>query len=1035
MKIFLGGQEAIRGYLLQTIASLLESLKDDAGWTNLELEPEDDSEKVDIKFHYPDKERVIQVKSSINRINLTKIKKWCDELKTSTKADEYELKLFGPSYTEGAFAQILSGDYNGVKLTKPELIRLDNLIEICAYRISKFVFNEGNLITPLLGEDIVKNLITELLVSSTTKIIISREDLKCKIFEIISQFKDVLQVSVTVDDLKRIRSEYFEFLKDEINENPFMGISTDIESVLTKPNLLDYYIPAQLQKYDMDLKDNEVKLKKLQDRFEVNKVLHKNDRIILLGPPGSGKTTLLKRILLQCIESVKDKKINDNLELNYNPIYLRCKNIKINEFSSFSEILPSSLFNTEISENLEHFKFFINDLIFNKKAILIVDGLDEISDVQLRIKFVQYLLRFIKKRSSVKVLITSREPGFRILKDYVSENFTIFSISDLDIDGIYNLTVKWYRIFFGKKKTYQKEVDSLIDNITKTKSILELSKNPLLLTTLLFLKHSRGIIPANKTALYDEIINLLIKTWNIVGYSPLNLYEVKAQLSFLAYTMTIQKKNYIYQAELIDNIQMARKQMPDVLAYTKHSPEDFISRVESRSSLIILSGRELRDGLLTEKYEFKHKTFQEFLTAYAVVKGYYPNRKSTDNIITILQQKFTNDNWVEIIPMVAVLMGRDANLLIKALIENIKTNKETSLLFMDPSKKALFQCILDEVQIDKNLAKDTLLFILKSSTWSYIYVEKLLFLLKGKFKDTFIELIKSLFMKNENLIDYGDLLAQIYKNLYYEEYENLPLNIIKEQLESDLVQNQIKSLLSLMVFAADLQDINQIKSKQKEELYNLGNKIARMIIKCDEKIVKFCAIWAITQFLIKELWDPNENQEFYNRVLNLWIKEENEDINYILSWSVITLPIISKSKISIAYNDTIKLRIMKNLNVEPNDLYKFYKLQKSYIAALFLAFYLDILTPGEIVKKIISYFNVLINCIDISYKSKEIINRDFKPFIPLLRALGKPAEPLLNEFEDIMNLEEGVYFYPKELSKQTFPQLLYLKDDSKLVGN
>ena len=58
----MGGPEAIRGYLLQTIISLLESLKEDEGWTNLELEPEEDSEKVDIKFQYPEKKRVIQVK-------------------------------------------------------------------------------------------------------------------------------------------------------------------------------------------------------------------------------------------------------------------------------------------------------------------------------------------------------------------------------------------------------------------------------------------------------------------------------------------------------------------------------------------------------------------------------------------------------------------------------------------------------------------------------------------------------------------------------------------------------------------------------------------------------------------------------------------------------------------------------------------------------------------------------------------------------------------------------------------------------------
>lgn len=74
MWFYLGGPEAIRGYLIQTIISLIESLEKDEEWTRLELEPKNESEKVDICFHYPNKKRVIQVKSSENQINLNKIK-------------------------------------------------------------------------------------------------------------------------------------------------------------------------------------------------------------------------------------------------------------------------------------------------------------------------------------------------------------------------------------------------------------------------------------------------------------------------------------------------------------------------------------------------------------------------------------------------------------------------------------------------------------------------------------------------------------------------------------------------------------------------------------------------------------------------------------------------------------------------------------------------------------------------------------------------------------------------------------------------
>ena len=222
----MGGPEAIRGYLLQTIIALLESLKKPNCWINLELEPEDNSEKVDIKFQYPDKIKVIQVKSSKNLITKPMVKNWCEELKKDTGPDEYELQLLGPAYSSGAYTLIESGEFNGVKLLQPELIDLNNLVDLCAFRISIFAFNEESLsIFPHLSKDIVTSLITQLLLSSTTKIIISREDLKQRILTMISQTKGVVKLSFSDNDINRIeQSMKAHFLGSQILIKTFLII-------------------------------------------------------------------------------------------------------------------------------------------------------------------------------------------------------------------------------------------------------------------------------------------------------------------------------------------------------------------------------------------------------------------------------------------------------------------------------------------------------------------------------------------------------------------------------------------------------------------------------------------------------------------------------------------------------------------------------------------------------------------------------------------------------------------------------------------
>jgi len=50
----MGGNAGIRGYLIQTIICVLDSLETDNLWTSVTLEPLDESEKVDIRWKYSD---------------------------------------------------------------------------------------------------------------------------------------------------------------------------------------------------------------------------------------------------------------------------------------------------------------------------------------------------------------------------------------------------------------------------------------------------------------------------------------------------------------------------------------------------------------------------------------------------------------------------------------------------------------------------------------------------------------------------------------------------------------------------------------------------------------------------------------------------------------------------------------------------------------------------------------------------------------------------------------------------------------------
>lgn len=91
----MNGQYAIKGYIYQSLVALLDSFEYD--WESICVEPNDESEKVDIRWNYSDgRIMVVQVKSSKNPFHLSAIRRWSEELKNSTpNANEYKLVLIG----------------------------------------------------------------------------------------------------------------------------------------------------------------------------------------------------------------------------------------------------------------------------------------------------------------------------------------------------------------------------------------------------------------------------------------------------------------------------------------------------------------------------------------------------------------------------------------------------------------------------------------------------------------------------------------------------------------------------------------------------------------------------------------------------------------------------------------------------------------------------------------------------------------------------------------------------------------------------
>ena len=226
---------------------------------------------------------------------------------------------------------------------------------------------------------------------------------------------------------------------------------------------------------------------------------------------------------------------------------------------------------------------------------------------------------------------------------------------------------------------------------------------PLMLTTLLVVKRNVGELPTRRVRLYKAAIDVLIRTWNVEGYEPLDEEETLAQLSYVACAMMHDGQQRIVRRRLLELLNQARGELEAELQFAAISPSQFIGRIEYRSSLLMRAGHEVLDDELQEVYEFRHLTFQEYLTARGLIEEQYPGRGEPQSIADLLEPYFEDERWRETIPLAAVLGGRKSEELVRRLIascENLEVKDSIPVeTVTSPAVSILRQCLVDEVQV------------------------------------------------------------------------------------------------------------------------------------------------------------------------------------------------------------------------------------------------------------------------------------------------------------------------------------------------
>ena len=390
------------------------------------------------------------------------------------------------------------------------------------------------------------------------------------------------------------------------------------------------------------------------------------NKAVLLGAPGSGKTTLVSYFALMLGEqdSSDPTQIGLDAKEEWLPLVVRIRDWALQPTLGLLAYLrwfaKESLSVQQLPQG------FFEHWLEQGRALVLLDGLDEVVNEGQRRKIVEQIETFWGQYSSNPGVITSRPAGYRW--DFFDlDAFPHYTLDPFDDQQITTFIDHWYSSREpdpGKAERRKADLDRAFKANDRIKL---LAKNPLLLTIIVLIHRYQAELPRQRFRLYEKAVETLLTTWDsareirlyeqvLTFLKPDDLLYVLKKLAYWVHTQgqtgDSEGGTLIHIDELCRQLGGQIKVLKNCQSHeAKGEAERFIDFIKQRTGLLNEQGRDC--------YAFVHKTFQEYLTAEEIYDRY--DWGDDDIIQKHIEAHLHEQHWREVLLLlVSKLKGRRA---------------------------------------------------------------------------------------------------------------------------------------------------------------------------------------------------------------------------------------------------------------------------------------------------------------------------------------------------------------------------------------
>lgn len=359
-------------------------------------------------------------------------------------------------------------------------------------------------------------------------------------------------------------------------------------------------------------------------------------RLVVLGDPGAGKSTLATKLAYDLASDPAGTEVPFLVVLRHLATALHQGERTLAEHLT---VVARDPYNVAMAPET------VDYLLLNGRAVVILDGLDELTDVSLRRRLTELVRGFATLYPMVPIVATSRRVGYR----EAPLDAALFPVHDLlsfDSAQVEMYVRHWFALDDGTPSADRERLAASFQR--DSDSIQDLRRNPLLLALLCAMYSADHYVPRLRAQIYERCALMVFERWDSMRGIGRHLEfegRVRGAVQHLSWHLLVNDQPDVGRHQII-------RLLVGYLVGRGLGPDE--AETAAREFLEFCAGRawvlaEVGSTDMEPVYGFAHRTFLEFFAAEHLVR----NRHTPEEVWNELRARVAAGQW-EVVAQLAV---------------------------------------------------------------------------------------------------------------------------------------------------------------------------------------------------------------------------------------------------------------------------------------------------------------------------------------------------------------------------------------------